>query len=586
MMEELKPASVDATGSFAAAAVVVRGARLERLGDYRVLREVGRGGMGVVYEAEQESLGRRVALKVLPLHASRDGKALARFRREAKAAARLHHTNIVPVFEVGQDSDTCFYAMQFIAGQSLDQVVEELQRLRAEGTSPPAKERNGKEGDVPLRQIAHSLLTAQFQLKDLAAGPVNVAEGTEGYVPLPDPSDSSTNPAKAPATSSAVLPGQTHLSSAEADRPHYFLSVARIGQQVAQALAYAHERGIVHRDVKPSNLLLDGSGVVWVTDFGLAKTEDDGLTNPGDLVGTFRYMAPERFRGECDARADVYSLGLTLYELLTLRPAFGARDRARLIEQVKSEEPPRPRSLDPRIPRDLETIVLKAIDKDPARRYSSASALAEDLRRFLADEPVKARRVGLPERLWRWCRRNRAVAGLAGAVVVLLVVLAAGASATAWRLGREQQKTQAALAESRRQAARIALDRGLALCEQGEPGLGMLWLARGLELAPDDAQDLQWVLRANLAGWRRSVHALRLLLRHEDRVLAVAVSPDGNTLLTGSADRTARLWDRATGKGLLTLEHDDAVRAVAFSPDGKKILTGSGDLEKNRGGAQ
>src|SRR5262249_6967115 len=202
------------------------------------------------------------------------------------------------------------------------------------------------------------------------------------------------------------------------------------------ALAYAHERGIVHRDVKPSNLLLDCSGVVWVTDFGLAKTEEDGLTSPGDLLGTFRYMAPERFRGEADARADVYSLGLTLYDLLLLRPAFDARERPRLIEQVKSEEPPRPRSLDPRIPRDLETVILKAIDKEPARRSASAEAMAEDRRRFLADEPVKARRAGLPERLWRWYRRHRAVASLTAAVLLLVVAVAVGSTVAAIWLGR------------------------------------------------------------------------------------------------------------------------------------------------------
>src|SRR5262249_43946041 len=151
------------------------------------------------------------------------------------------------------------------------------------------------------------------------------------------------------------------------------------------------------------------AGVVWVTDFGLAKTQDDGLTNPGDVIGTIRYMAPERFRGEGDARADIYALGLTLYELLVLEPAFSTHDRLKAIEEIKNVDPPRPRSRDPRIPRDLETVVLKAIEKDPARRYASADALAEDLRRVLADEPVRARRIGSPERFWRWCRRNPAV---------------------------------------------------------------------------------------------------------------------------------------------------------------------------------
>ena len=175
--------------------------------------------------------------------------------------------------------------------------------------------------------------------------------------------------------SSVVLPGGSQLSAVESGRRPFFRSVAHIGRQVAAGLAYAHARGIVHRDIKPSNLLLDTAGVVWITDFGLAKASDDGLTQTGDILGTLRYMAPERFRGEGDGRADVYALGLTLYELLTLRPAFDSPDRLQLIEQIKAEEPQRPRALDPRIPRDLETIVLKAIDKDPKDRYPSADAL-------------------------------------------------------------------------------------------------------------------------------------------------------------------------------------------------------------------
>ena len=188
-----------------------------------------------------------------------------------------------------------------------------------------------------------------------------------------------------------MLPGGTQVSAVDSSgrRQPFFRSVAQIGRQAAQGLAYAHARGIVHRDIKPSNLLLDTAGVVWITDFGLAKADDDGLTPTGDILGTLRYMAPERFRGEGDARADVYALGLTLYELLTLRPAFDSPDRLKLIEQIKTEDPQRPRALDARIPRDLETIVLKAIEKDPEARYQSAEAMGEDLRRFLDDEPIR-----------------------------------------------------------------------------------------------------------------------------------------------------------------------------------------------------
>ena len=232
-----------------------------------------------------------------------------------------------------------------------------------------------------------------------------------------------------------MLPGGKHVSEVDTSgrRQPFFRSVAQIGRQAAQGLAHAHARGIVHRDIKPSNLLLDTAGVVWITDFGLAKADDDGLTATGDILGTLRYMAPERFRGEGDARADIYALGLTLYELLTLRPAYDSSDRLKLIEQIKNEEPARPRSIDAAIPRDLETIVLKAIDKDPERRYPTAEAMAEDLRRFLADEPIKARQISTSERYWRWARRNPVIAVLGGVLTAVLVLVTIGSLLAAAR---------------------------------------------------------------------------------------------------------------------------------------------------------
>ena len=406
---------------------------LRRLGDYRILREIGRGGMGVVYEAEQQSLARRVALKVLPANALLDSNRRERFRREARAAAKLHHTNIVPVFDVGQDADACFYAMQFIPGEGLDQVIDELRRLRAEHRTGEAAS-GGR-----LHPAARSLLTGQFSVGEarepLAVGlpdiPASVSAATEGYS-APE-ADSGLTVRADSGAETAVLPGKTERSSVEADRRHYFRSVGRIGHQVAGALAYAHARGVVHRDIKPSNLLLDAAGVVWVTDFGLAKTEDDGLTSPGDILGTLRYMAPERFRGECDARADVYALGLTLYELLVLRPAFDAADRAQLIRDVQQWEPPRPRKLDAaRYRANLETIVLKATDNDPQRRYPSAEEMAEDLRRFLADEPIRARRSSELRRLALWYRRNPTLAILSGSLLLLLLLVAVGSTVTAF----------------------------------------------------------------------------------------------------------------------------------------------------------
>jgi serine/threonine protein kinase/WD40 repeat protein/Tfp pilus assembly protein PilF len=417
-----------------------------QVGDYRIVREVGRGGMGVVYEAEQLSLGRRVALKVLPSHAVQDARAIHRFQREAKAAARLHHTNIVPVYEVGQDGDTCYYAMQFIQGQALDQVVEELRRLRSEsasgGRNPPEK------APAQVGHAARALLTGQFSSQDLTTCESDAAPSRV------DPHTAAISELSEVTASSAVLPGATELSSVQSDHRHYFRSVAHIGQQTASALTYAHQRGIIHRDIKPSNLLLDASGVVWVTDFGLAKSSDDALTQTGDLVGTFRYMAPERFQGRGDARADIYALGLTLYELLALRPAFESPDRLRLMEQVKEQEPPRPRTLDPRIPRDLETIVIKAIEKEPKRRYQSAEEMSEDLRRFLAGEPIKARRTGELERLRLWCRRKPAVAGLTAVVLLLLLTVAVGSTALTVRLGNALKQSES----DRDQLRRAELD--------------------------------------------------------------------------------------------------------------------------------
>jgi hypothetical protein len=336
--------------------------------------------------------------------------------------------------------------------------------------------------------------------------------------------------------------------------------VAQVGLQVAEALAYAHGHKILHRDIKPSNLLLDLEGTVWVTDFGLAKAEEgDDLTRTGGVVGTLRYLAPERFDGVSDARSDVYSLGLTLYEMLTLRPAFTETERGRLIRQVTQEEPPRPRKLDRRIPRDLETLVLKAAAKEPARRYQTAEELAEDLRRFLADRPIRARRAMPWERAWRWARRNRLVAALSGVAALALVAVAVVALAFGVSQQRAATRLKAALTETQTQrgraerlSARLAWDRGRGLCEQGEVGHGLLVLAEGLAAAPRE-HDLEHALRAELAHWQRQLHPLEAVLPHPGKVLAVAFSPDGRTLLTGAEDGLARLWEADTGRQTRTL---------------------------------
>jgi serine/threonine protein kinase len=364
----------------------------QNLGEYRILREVGRGGMGIVYEAEQLPLGRHVALKVLPSSAVLNPSVLTRFQNEVRAAARLHHTNIVPVFDVGEYQGTHYYAMQFIAGQGLDVVLAELRRQRRNEPAPDAASTKGAE----------------------VHGPQTTA---------PAPSSVTAQDSRGNSTSHG-----TSLSE-------YFQAVARMGLQVAEALAHAHGQGVLHRDIKPSNLLLDAQGCVWVTDFGLAKQAGCDVTNTGDVVGTLRYLAPERFQGTSDARTDVYGLGVTLYELLTTQPAFDATDRGRLVYDIVHTDPLPLRRLERRVPRDLETIVLKAMAKDPSERYASPADMATDLRRFLDDKPIGARRRSFRERVWRWCVRRPALASLATALVFSLAI---GVASVCWQWVRAE----------------------------------------------------------------------------------------------------------------------------------------------------
>jgi serine/threonine-protein kinase len=451
LMEDVRPSPQPA------AATTLDAGSLRRLGEYRIVREVGRGGMGVVYEAEQESLGRRVALKLLPPGALADARQVERFQREARAAARLHHTNIVPIFGVGEENGTHYYVMQYIEGRPLDEVLAELRRLRFEHhqLAEPVTEMEPASVDIPKG--------AKSPAGDKAPSNVAVARALwQGRLgPGSEPEIHSQEPAGAPghlpagAGQDSDRAGWTAADSSSllscSQRP-YAKTVAQIGLKIAEALDYAAGQGVLHRDVKPSNLLLDVWGTVWLTDFGLAKASGTpDLTRTGDLLGTLRYLAPERFEGRADVRSDVYSLGLTLYEMLALRPAFTGHDQAELVGRISAADAPRLDQLSPPPPRDLVTIVHKAMAPDPADRYQSAEALAEDLRRFLDDRSIMARRAGFTEQTWRWCRRNPTMAGLLTALLVLLLVATGG---SVWLVQQRAERR----AEARRQEMALRRD--------------------------------------------------------------------------------------------------------------------------------
>ena len=367
-----------------------------QLGNYQLLREIGRGGMGIVFEAVQQGLDRRVALKVMNANAITTSQQLKRFQREVRAAASLHHTNIVPVFAVGEEHGTHYYSMQFIDGVALDEYIG---ALRIQSTLNQGK--STVTGDVArtvnvvaarANDVTESFVATGMEASQVSEG-ANDAAGESEWSLQEQPTDSA-----------------------------YWKKIAQIGVQVADALGYAHEKGILHRDIKPQNLLMDHSGNVWVTDFGLAKEmHENDATQTGNIVGTLMYMSPEQLHSNATEASDVYSLGLTLYEMLALRPAFGNERRsATLAERMKPQEVARLTTVNPKVPRDLETIVMKAIKYDPADRYPTARALLEDLQNFLEGHAISARRASVIEKSWKWSRRNPLLAISFFSIVVLL----------------------------------------------------------------------------------------------------------------------------------------------------------------------
>jgi WD40 repeat protein len=486
--------------------------------------------MGVVYKALQLSLNRLVALKmILPGEHARPDRG-RRFRTEAEAVARLRHPNVVQIYEVGEHEGRPFLALELVEGGNL-----------------------------------------------------------------------STSLAGTP------LPGE---------------AAAALTETLARAMHHAHTQGIVHRDLKPANVLLapdsgvggvglaPASGGGWgdgrpppeagadrvpkITDFGLAKCLDEDLpsTQSGAVLGTPSYMAPEQAAGrteEVGAAADIYALGAVLYECLTGRPPFKGATPLDTLVLVRFEEPVPVRRLQPKVSRDLETICLKCLQKEPWKRYASAEELADDLRRFRAKESIRARPSPPGERALKWARRNPPAAALA-AVVVLLTALAVGLVTWQWRRAEERAVAEGAARQDaeharrqadshRRQAERLVInlsfEKALALCEQGDVGLGLLWLEHSLQSTPAEDGDFQRLLMANLDAWGRRAAPLRHLLP-APRAAQLALSPDGRTLAVGEPDGVVRLWDLESGRQrdtALTLPH--AVSTLAFSPDGRLLAAGS-----------
>jgi len=361
------------------------------LGEYRLLREIGVGGMGIVYEAMQETMQRRVAVKVLPQEFSQQEVRRNRFVQEARTVAKLSYRNIVPIFDFGESNNRYYFAMRLIQGAGLDWIILRM-----------------SEDDRPLTSTE---VLQHFQQQGIPLSEEEEMEVDDDS--LADEFDFTTS------------------ANQEQEQKHKWIlrqdswrQIARIGLQAARALNHAHQAGILHRDIKPGNLLLDSDGVIWITDFGLAKSENElSLTAPDDVVGTLRYISPERFHGQVDARSDIYALGLTLIELCTRKHVFEQAGRTELIRNIMEGNVPPPREINPDIPEALENILLKATAKNPAQRYQAAVEMADDLRAFSRGFHVKSSVVH-PERRWiELLHKNWLTAILSGLCIILTVLL-------------------------------------------------------------------------------------------------------------------------------------------------------------------
>jgi WD40 repeat protein/serine/threonine protein kinase len=535
----------------------------DALGDYRLIREIGRGGMGVVYEAEQISLRRRVALKTLPLAGALDARCLQRFRNEAMAAAQLEHPHIVNVYGVGCERGVHYYAMRFIDGRTLaDLVLERRNAARANPSNLSAKHaRVGTRGELPAIQDREWEYSIDATL----------------------PNSDQVGRVREPSGDGAAFADTAPIAAARTQLSHtsggWFQRVAHIGICVAEGLHYAHDCGISHRDIKPSNLLVDSEGKIWITDFGLAQIEaEPALTGTRDIVGTLRYMSPEQAAGKrCDLNhlTDVYSLGVTMYELLTLKTPFDGPDAATVLRQLADAEPRPVRALNPAVPIDLETIVMKAIAKSPAERYSTAQHLADDLRRFEENRPILARKAGPVLRAQKWVRRHPAVMATSLAVVVLLLAgFAANNVLVANALGVAEMRHAEAVQQKERANRHLYLAH-VRLANQDWQSGQIRRMRSLLDLhvpaeGEADRRGWEWHYLDGLCHSSLATYA-----GHTDKVFALSVSPDGTQMATASADHKVKIWDVESERELRTLYgHESRVFSVAWSPRGDRVASG------------